>query len=703
MKRLTILFLSFVTILLPYFSFADESDLLEFTYVPVIYDAGLLNGAGNQEIRMVKANTNIFLDTNKTQEEYYFMNESANNQTAEMEIKIDNAFGDRFVENLSVQVNDVKIPVAKTTKKKDIHIKNTEDYLVWKVQFKPNEKKKVKIAYDWIINGEINTIVYGISNANSWKGRIEKVCVTVNMGEFSPADIDEILPTKNFRIVNDKMIFEYNNFEPEKVEDDISIEMNMDKTYKYNYSRDYYKSEIVKYDYYEENYTDSNDKPTSEYDEYDSNEDFYYSDAKDREEMHKKKIKQMQDVSKADGVLKSKSSDQAEQEAMSRLLLDVFKNSEFAYCRRAACCSLLNYYKKTNNTEKIKEIYKVEFFDSSYSMVGEIIPQWAYASIAPKSILDSNQNLNGKVIFIDPAHQKSPNKELELLSPNGTKKVMKNSAGELLKSYYNGKVTYNEYKFTLEVAELLKKKLEAYGAKVIMARDCNDVDISNVERTKMANQEQVDLLIKIHANDYCKFTYEDNKTNGIYLYYPSTKNIRNSGIVPFSKMAVQNIMDQVKESLKTGQYFGDYYNPRGLSEIENIASLNWSDFPAVYIETGFMEIDPNPIGGPDMTPFYREKLLDGIVNGLKNYFGSEEAKDYYTAKQNLIELSKTKDSENDMGIQANTPAAKQMEVNENSSFKLNIVFTVMIILVLAAGIIGILIYKAKKGSNKNSN
>jgi len=606
----------------------DDTDSMRSIYVPVLYDAGLLAPASNHEIRMLQANTNIDLGTNKTQEEYVFKNESAQNQDIEMEIRSDNDFGNRFIENLNVQVEGANVSTFEKKKQRAANIKNIDHYFGWKVNFEKGETKKIAVTYNFNLNGDINTICYGISNSRGWKDRIDKVTVSIDMGNISPVELDKIVPEKNFNISGNKLIFEYNNFEPKKTEDDISILLNMGKAFKFNYSKDYKNTAFLKLytegDIGVDGVLENKRRPPKQYDDYMPLDTF-------TNQWGTFKPKEKEQIEKAEKELNSKQANQAES-----VLMKIFNDWESsAYARKLACYDLLKYYKSKNNVNKIKEIYKSEVFNEDYYSLG-YIAEWAYADIAPKSILDSEQILKGKVIYIDPAHQEYANNDLELISPNGTRKTVKNTVGEYLKSQYedigiNDK--YHEYALNLEFASTLKKQLTAQGAKVVMARNCNDVNISNIERAENANKANADLVIKIHSNDYCNYKYDD-QAHGIKLYYPSSESVGTKDIVPLSKMAALDIIQGVSNAVYSMGWGQEYSENRGSSASGEIASFNWSDCPAVYIETGFLE-DPffGSLDGPDPMPEYRKNLFKGIVNGVKSYFSSKEAKEYYSNRK----------------------------------------------------------------------
>jgi N-acetylmuramoyl-L-alanine amidase len=120
------------------------------------------------------------------------------------------------------------------------------------------------------------------------------------------------------------------------------------------------------------------------------------------------------------------------------------------------------------------------------------------------------QPLTGRVIGIDPGHQRNPNAGQEPISPGSSEtkdKVSKGTEGQ-----FTG---IPEYVVNLQVALRLKAALEALGARVVMTRESHGVDLSNAQRAKMMNEAGVDCWLRIHAN------YSPNPNNhGMFILVP---------------------------------------------------------------------------------------------------------------------------------------------------------------------------------------
>lgn len=110
----------------------------------------------------------------------------------------------------------------------------------------------------------------------------------------------------------------------------------------------------------------------------------------------------------------------------------------------------------------------------------------------------SNENVNNNFkVCIDPGHQAKYDSRGEPVAPGSSTKKARVSAGT------KGVATKkNEYEVNLEAALLLREMLNNKSYNVIMTRDNNDVNISNIERAEIANENNSDIAIRIHLLQY---------------------------------------------------------------------------------------------------------------------------------------------------------------------------------------------------------
>ena len=145
----------------------------------------------------------------------------------------------------------------------------------------------------------------------------------------------------------------------------------------------------------------------------------------------------------------------------------------------------------------------------------------------PITLKEDHPDLTGKVIVIDPGHQEVPNTEKET--------VIKGTSAEKDKAT-SGAVGVDsgakEYELTLQYALVLREYLEGCGAKVILTRDTNDADISNIERAKIATDNKADCFIRLHAD-----SAPTGDISGVKVYVPSTGKYSKSAVKDGTKLA----------------------------------------------------------------------------------------------------------------------------------------------------------------------
>jgi len=130
----------------------------------------------------------------------------------------------------------------------------------------------------------------------------------------------------------------------------------------------------------------------------------------------------------------------------------------------------------------------------------------------PVPLKDDHPNLRGKTIVIDPGHQAVPNTELETVIEKTSAEKEKATSGAV-----GVNTSAKEYEITLRYALVMKEYLEGCGATVILTRDSDDANISNIERAKIATDKKADYFIRLHAD-----SAPDSKISGVKVYVPAT-------------------------------------------------------------------------------------------------------------------------------------------------------------------------------------
>ncbi|MCR4605306.1 MAG: N-acetylmuramoyl-L-alanine amidase [Eubacterium sp.] len=211
-----------------------------------------------------------------------------------------------------------------------------------------------------------------------------------------------------------------------------------------------------------------------------------------------------------------------------------------------------------------------------------------------------------KVICIDAGHQTKANTGKEPNGPGSKTMKMKVTGGT------SGCVThYPEYKLNLVIAKKLKKVLEKRGYKVIMIRTKNNVNITNVERAKIANKAKADAFIRIHAN-----SSTSSATKGAMTIAPTKNNkYLSKKIIKASKKLSKCVIKKFCKATGAKKYMS---STGGVWYTDTMTGINWAKVPVTIIEMGFMS---NPTEDKKMkTKAYQKKMVNGIANGIDAFF-----------------------------------------------------------------------------------
>lgn len=214
---------------------------------------------------------------------------------------------------------------------------------------------------------------------------------------------------------------------------------------------------------------------------------------------------------------------------------------------------------------------------------------------------NTNTKATGKTICIDAGHQRYGNNALEAIGPGSSIRKPKVTSGT------EGKYTHKaESEVNLETAKKLKNILISRGYKVVMVRESQDVNISNIQRAEIANKSNADLAIRIHCDGS-----GNSDLHGYFILTPSSSNrFLSSSIVNSSLRLTKCLLPAIQKA--TGA------NNRGISYRDDLTGTNWSKVPTVLVEMGEMSNKQEDYALS--TPAYQEKMATGMANGIDDYF-----------------------------------------------------------------------------------
>ncbi len=224
------------------------------------------------------------------------------------------------------------------------------------------------------------------------------------------------------------------------------------------------------------------------------------------------------------------------------------------------------------------------------------------APVEPREVVPSG---GGRLVAIDPGHQRRGNSAQEPIGPGASQTKPKVSSGTT--GHWTGLA---EYELNLTVSLLLRDELEARGYRVVMTRTSHDVDISNIERAQLAADSGADILVRIHANGS-----DDPSVSGALTICMTPKNPYCAQLYRESRRLSDDVLDGLAAA--TGA------KKRSVWETDTMSGVNWASMPVTIVEMGFMtnEREDRLLATAD----YQAKMARGIADGIDRYFGQAPA------------------------------------------------------------------------------
>lgn len=200
-----------------------------------------------------------------------------------------------------------------------------------------------------------------------------------------------------------------------------------------------------------------------------------------------------------------------------------------------------------------------------------------------------NSGVYGKTIVIDPGHGSYKN---GIVDPGAIGRVL----------------GFTDKEVGTTIGYKLKDILEAQGAKVIMTRGEDPVNMTLYDRSDLANNNNADLFISIHGN-----ALENNfEKSGIEVYYYGGSGTLTSSAQSYIR---QELAKEVSDAL--GQATGR----SSVVKTENFVVIRETDCPSILVEAGYLSNqEEEALLASDS---YQSIMAAGIYQGIANYFNAQ--------------------------------------------------------------------------------
>ena len=242
-------------------------------------------------------------------------------------------------------------------------------------------------------------------------------------------------------------------------------------------------------------------------------------------------------------------------------------------------------------------------------------PDWPYADYSQihtgAATYYPSANGYGITVCVNAGHGTQGGENYQTLChPDGSPKVTGGSTSE--GAVYATAVSsgtamqngYSEAEANLQIAMILKEKLLNDGFNVVMIREGSDVQLDNIARTVIAN-ENADCHLALH--------YDSSASDkGFFcLTVPDVASYRS--MEPVASHWQQH--NDLAQYLAAGvSQAGSHIYGSGTMEMD-LTQTSYSTIPSVDVECGDT--------ASDLSPAAQERIADGLVLGLKQFFGVE--------------------------------------------------------------------------------
>ncbi|MFH1186641.1 MAG: N-acetylmuramoyl-L-alanine amidase [Candidatus Levyibacteriota bacterium] len=189
----------------------------------------------------------------------------------------------------------------------------------------------------------------------------------------------------------------------------------------------------------------------------------------------------------------------------------------------------------------------------------------------------------------------------------------------------------NEVEKVLEIANIIKPKLEAKGYSVILTRNNNTTRVTNKARAETANSANASLMFRIHTD-------AGRTDRGVAYYYPAEQGTvdgvtgPSSEVIEKSKQAATAILNTTRDTLIgndmplfRGGLLTDADTAVGKKNGGALAGSIYSSVPTVLVELGSLTnaTDATWLKSTDNL----NKYADSLASGISNFAGTSTCAD----------------------------------------------------------------------------
>lgn len=217
------------------------------------------------------------------------------------------------------------------------------------------------------------------------------------------------------------------------------------------------------------------------------------------------------------------------------------------------------------------------------------------------STASGSETSAGKVVVIDPGHQRKGDSTKEANGPGSSTMKARVTGGTT--GWTTG---VPEYELTLEIGLMLRSELESRGYTVYMTRTTHDVNISNKERAQYASSVNADIAVRLHGNGV-----DNTSVSGALTLSPSSSN-------PYVANLAESSM-KLSKCVLSAYCSATGMKNKGCQTSDTMTGINWSTVPVTILEMGYMT---NSSDDTNMqNDAYQKKMVQGIADGIDDYFG----------------------------------------------------------------------------------